>query len=440
MEELIIMISKDILKRIGVFGITALTLCTGVKQLAYSPQRKQPKTQVSVSGTKMQTNKTAGTVLSFKTGTQKPESSATTILKNGAIASKTADNYQSYNKNMFCKKDNTEVFLDPSFESPYLKLEKGTMVHVFGAFVPDMAKTKYYKVYTAYNTQKTQYIKQSDLTNDTMFQAANKVVYAKTKGNGTFDYQNPKANVSFQSGDSFWETGTSNKYIRVSINYKTTYIDKNYITDIMTFTPTNKTLFANGNISYYDNPNGSIQNYIPINTSISILGTSKNWAKIRYQNNIYYTPNGNLSEKKVIIATIPTFITANTPLQENSTLGNKIVKFALQSVGKPYVWGGTDLQHGADCSGFVQSVYKSFGITLARTTYDQINEGSLVPNISAAQPGDLVFYDINNDGIASHVAIYMGNNTIVQAANSRDGIITSSVYKPGAIMRIKRIV
>jgi cell wall-associated NlpC family hydrolase len=101
-----------------------------------------------------------------------------------------------------------------------------------------------------------------------------------------------------------------------------------------------------------------------------------------------------------------------------------MVNFALQFVGNPYVWGGTSLTNGADCSGFVQSIYAYFGYSLPRVAEDQACYGTQIP-IGSAQPGDLIFYAKN--GYVYHVSMYIGNGQVVQAANSRVGIITSGI-------------
>ena len=120
----------------------------------------------------------------------------------------------------------------------------------------------------------------------------------------------------------------------------------------------------------------------------------------------------------------------------NAELGQKIVDYAVQFVGNPYVYGGTSLTNGADCSGFVQSVYANFGISLPRTSGAQGKSGSAVADITSAQPGDLVWY-------SGHIGIYMGNNQLVHASNSKPypegGIKTSDVnYRP--ILGIRRII
>ena len=112
--------------------------------------------------------------------------------------------------------------------------------------------------------------------------------------------------------------------------------------------------------------------------------------------------------------------------------GSSVVDYATQFVGNPYVWGGTSLTGGADCSGFVQSVYANFGVSLPRTSYEQQNAGTEV-SYADAQPGDLICY-------GGHVAIYMGNGRIVHASNSVDGIKISDNAAYRTIVSVRRLV
>lgn len=112
--------------------------------------------------------------------------------------------------------------------------------------------------------------------------------------------------------------------------------------------------------------------------------------------------------------------------------GSSVVDYATQFVGNPYVWGGTSLTNGADCSGFVQSVYANFGISLPRTSYEQQYAGTEV-SYADAQPGDLICY-------GGHVAIYMGNGRIVHASNSVDGIKISDNAAYRTIVSVRRLV
>lgn len=116
-----------------------------------------------------------------------------------------------------------------------------------------------------------------------------------------------------------------------------------------------------------------------------------------------------------------------------SDLRVEIVEYAKQFIGNPYVWGGTSLTKGADCSGFVQSVFKNFGIKLDRTSRAQSKNGTAVEE-SELQPGDLVFY--SNNGTIGHVALYIGGGQIVHASGEREGIkISKYNYKTPACFR-----
>ena len=114
-------------------------------------------------------------------------------------------------------------------------------------------------------------------------------------------------------------------------------------------------------------------------------------------------------------------------------MGQQIANYACQFVGNPYVWGGTSLTNGADCSGFVMSVYAHFGISLPRVAASQANAGTSV-SVDSLQPGDLLFYHS-----FGHVAIYIGNGQVVHASNRATGIKISN-YNYSPINKAVRIV
>ena len=111
-------------------------------------------------------------------------------------------------------------------------------------------------------------------------------------------------------------------------------------------------------------------------------------------------------------------------------------EFAKQYIGRPYVWGGTSLTKGADCSGFVLSVFRNYGISLPHSSRAQGNCGSAV-SLNELKPGDLVFYG-NRSGI-NHVAIYVGGGQVVHASNPRTGITISGMYYRTPV-RARRII
>ncbi len=114
-----------------------------------------------------------------------------------------------------------------------------------------------------------------------------------------------------------------------------------------------------------------------------------------------------------------------------SEMGRAVAEYACQFVGNPYVYGGTSLTNGADCSGFVMSVYANFGVSLPHSSKADRTQGYAVDGLANAQPGDLICY-------SGHVALYIGNNQIVHASSSKTGIIISNAdYK--TILAVRRI-
>jgi cell wall-associated NlpC family hydrolase len=110
-----------------------------------------------------------------------------------------------------------------------------------------------------------------------------------------------------------------------------------------------------------------------------------------------------------------------------SSSRSRLVDYALRFQGNPYVWGGTSLTNGADCSGFTQSVFRDNGISIPRTSRTQATGGRTI-SISEIQPGDLIFYDRN--GTINHVAIYIGNGKVIGASNPENGIrISNYTYR-----------
>ena len=115
-----------------------------------------------------------------------------------------------------------------------------------------------------------------------------------------------------------------------------------------------------------------------------------------------------------------------------SEMGKAVIDYALQFVGNPYVWGGTSLTNGADCSGYIMSVYKNFGVSLPHSSSAMRKCGYDVGGIQNAQPGDIICY-------SGHVALYIGDGKIVHASTSKTGIIVSNNASYKKILAVRRI-
>lgn len=125
------------------------------------------------------------------------------------------------------------------------------------------------------------------------------------------------------------------------------------------------------------------------------------------------------------------------PSPATNVSGQDIVNYALQFVGNPYVWGGNNLETGVDCSGFVNQVYKHFGINTVRYSLSFAYEGQAV-SADCMQPGDVIVYSPKN-GIG-HVGIYIGNGCIVEAQSTAAGITSNRAWNCRDVIAIRRLI
>ena len=181
------------------------------------------------------------------------------------------------------------------------------------------------------------------------------------------------------------------------------------------------------------NTDCAIVTSMPMGEQLEVLETLDGWVKVNID-----VDEGYVSSDYVQIATeLPKAMTMTEVRygQGVSDVRVSLVQYATQFVGNPYVWGGTSLTRGADCSGFVLSVYANYGISLPHSSRAQANCGAKI-SASEAKPGDLFFYG-NGSGI-NHVAIYIGGGQVVHASSPRTGIKISSAYyrNPVKVVRI----
>lgn len=172
---------------------------------------------------------------------------------------------------------------------------------------------------------------------------------------------------------------------------------------------------------------------MPQGEELQVLEDHGDWVKVAVDSD-----NGYISKQYVSIATQLPKAQTMTELKVGSGISDSrvsLISYATQFVGNRYVWGGTSLTKGADCSGFVLSVYAKYGISLPHSSRAQAGCGTKI-SASQAQPGDLFFYGSGKS--ISHVAIYMGNGQIVHASSPSTGIKISNAFyrQPICVVRL----
>lgn len=162
---------------------------------------------------------------------------------------------------------------------------------------------------------------------------------------------------------------------------------------------------------------------VPDGEELEVLEMLDGWARVAVDND-----EGYVCTDYVEISTQLPKAQTLTELQYGQGVSDvrvDLVQYALQFVGNPYVWGGTSLTNGADCSGFVLSVFANYGVSLPHYSGSQAGYGTKISS-SEARPGDLFFY--GNGSTINHVAIYIGNGQVVHASSPSSGIKISSAF------------
>ncbi len=173
---------------------------------------------------------------------------------------------------------------------------------------------------------------------------------------------------------------------------------------------------------------------IPNGQTMDVISKLGNWVKVRIDSEVAY-----VSSKYVTLShSLRNAITISEIIYGPgvTNIRAELCSYALQFVGNPYVWGGTSLTNGADCSGYVQSVFAHYGVYLPRVAAAQAGAGTTISQ-SEAQPGDLFFY--SGSGGINHVAIYIGNGQVVNASNEKYGItVYNSNYR--TVTKVVRVL
>lgn len=187
------------------------------------------------------------------------------------------------------------------------------------------------------------------------------------------------------------------------------------------------------NVREEPNTESAVMTQVLKNEELEYVETLEDWIKVSIDGEDAYVA----AEYVTVKDKLSTAITMTELLYGAgvSDVRVELVEYAKQFVGNPYVWGGTSLTKGADCSGFVLSVYKKFGVKLPHYTVSQSKLGTKIKT-SELQPGDLIFYSKN--GTINHVAIYIGGGQVIHASSPKTGIkISKYNYRtPAKCVRI----
>lgn len=245
-----------------------------------------------------------------------------------------------------------------------------------------------------------------------------------------------------KEGDTFLITGDDGTWVSITFNGKKAYLKKSYLTITYKFkdvTPvgssSSSSSSSNSSGSSSETKTGTVTasslkvragagtsydviTTVSKGTKLTITGSSGNWYKISIKVD-GSKKTGYVSKDYVSLGSSTT--SSGSSSSSGSGSGDEIAAYALQFLGNPYVYGGTSLTNGCDCSGFVQSVFKHFGYSLPRTSAAQ-SEGGKTVALDKLKKGDLLFYAKN--GTVNHVGIYIGDGKIVNASNEKVGIVT----------------
>ena len=161
---------------------------------------------------------------------------------------------------------------------------------------------------------------------------------------------------------------------------------------------------------------------VPNGEELEVVSVEGDWVRVYLDDEEVYV----YADYVEVSSELATAITMTELLygQGVSDIRVDVCQYAKEFLGNPYVWGGTSLTNGADCSGYVRGVFKNFGVNLPRTSREQANSGTTI-KVADAKPGDLIFY--GNGKTINHVAIYIGGGQVIHASSPKTGIRISNV-------------
>ena len=170
------------------------------------------------------------------------------------------------------------------------------------------------------------------------------------------------------------------------------------------------------------NTDSEVITLVPNGEELEVAGVEGDWVRVYLDDEEVFVS----AEYVEVSSELATAVTMTELFygQGVSDVRVDLCQYAKEFLGNPYVWGGTSLTKGADCSGYVLSIFKKYGVSLPHSSVAQANCGTTI-KVSEAQPGDLIFYA--NGRTINHVAIYIGGGQVIHASNPKTGIRISNV-------------
>lgn len=255
----------------------------------------------------------------------------------------------------------------------------------------------------------------------------------------------------FANGDAVTVTGQNDSWYRISYNGSSAYVSKDYVSGAyVEYVPeiANETATVQELESTYGvvtaqtglklrkeaSTNSIVLTVLPYGTEVDVNRVGQEWVRVTTESG----QEGYVSAEYLSIRT-----GEKTTRSASSAKGAEVVAYGKQFIGTPYVWGGTNLNTGVDCSGFVYAVYKNFGITLNRSSATMVNNGVEVSK-SNLQAGDLVFFNSGGDSGICHVGIYCGDGTYVHSTDGAAYGVTvtnlNSGYSANTYVTARRVL
>lgn len=245
--------------------------------------------------------------------------------------------------------------------------------------------------------------------------------------------------------------GTSDVWYKVDVQGTKAYIKQEYLT----LTRADGTVKAtNLNIrSYPDIQNSKVIGSLKNGTKVEVLYKVNGFYKIMINGSAGFVSSQYIdckydpyvsTQSLKNVGQIPVWTggtgTSTNTSTSNRVTGEQVVETAMKYLGNPYVYGGTSLTNGTDCSGFTQGVMKIHGVTIPRTSGEQSKVGTLITKENL-QKGDLLFFGSSANNI-SHCGIYIGDGKMIHASTPETGIIISGAYKSGnlPLQVIRRVI